>query len=142
MLPSINGVFRLTREVELKYTPSGTAIGKLGLVSSEKHKDKEEVCFIDATSFGKQAEILSQYLSKGSQVYILGKLSLEQWEKNGEKKSKHSIKIDKFDFVGGKSESTQTKQPNPNYQHPGVSYEQPQQQPSLATFEQEEIPFN
>ena len=72
MLPKINGVFRLSRDIELRYLDSGGSLANIGLVSSEKYKEKEDTCFIDAVAFGKLGEIMNQYLRKGSQIYITG----------------------------------------------------------------------
>lgn len=101
-LPRLSGLFRLTRDAELKYSQQGTAILKMGLASSEKYGDKETQCFIDATVFGKPAEILNQYSGqKGNQIYLFGKLQTESWEKDGQKNFKHSLIVEGFDFVAG-----------------------------------------
>lgn len=77
-------VGRLTRNVELKYLPSGSAAATIGLATSRRFKKQdgtlgEEVCFIDARLFGRTAEIANQYLSKGSSVLIEGRLTYESW---------------------------------------------------------------
>lgn len=126
MLPKINGLFRLTRDAELAYAQSGTAVLKMGLAASEKYKDKESTCFIDATCFGKVAEIIHQYAGqKGNQIYLTGKLELQQWnDKNtGEKKSRHSMVVDGFDFVSHRDGQQQNQAPAQQQQ-----YQQPQQQ--------------
>jgi len=104
MLCKCNGLFRLTRDMEITQTSSGMAIGKLGLACSEKYKDKETVLFLDATSFGKQAEILKQYAgTKGTQIYLTGKLQTDSWtDKEGNKKSKTVMIVEGFDFVSNK----------------------------------------
>ena len=111
MLAKINGVFRLTRDPELKQLQSGTSLVNLGLVASEKFKDKESVCFIDAVVFGALGEkVVMPYLRKGSQIFIGGKLNFEQWEKDGAKRSKHTITIENLEMLGNK-EGGQTTQP-------------------------------
>ena len=116
MLPKINGLFRLTRDSELKYTQDGKAILKIGVACSEKFGDKETQLFLDATAFGKPAEILSQYAgTKGTQIFLSGKLQTDMWEKEGVKQSKISMIIESFDFVSGQSKSD--NQQAPQYQH-------------------------
>jgi single-strand DNA-binding protein len=105
----------LTRDPELTYTPKGTAIAKLGLAvnrkwtSSETGETREEVLFADCTAFGKGAETIAQYLKKGSGLLIDGRLRLEQWEdkQTGDKRSKITVVIEGFQFVGGPSERTE-----------------------------------
>jgi len=128
-LPKICGLFRLTRDSELRISSSGKNILKMGLACSEKYADSETQLFIDATVFGKQAEIISQYAGeKGTQIFISGKLQTEQWtdQQSGEKRSKISMIVEGFDFVSkpkdsgdnDRSQNTGTKAP--------VSYEQKQ----------------
>jgi len=104
-------VGNLTRDVELKYTPSGTAIANFGIATNRTYKDtqtgenKQEVMFIDVKVFGRSAEIANQYLHKGSKVLIEGRLALEQWVGNdGQKRSKHVVIAEKVQFMDSKSE--------------------------------------
>jgi len=106
----------VTRDVELRYTSSGAAIAKVGMAVNDAWKDKatgekrEEVCFIDGTVFGKSAEIINQYVSKGSKLLIVGKLKLEQWQdQNGQKRQKHSIAIEDFNFLDSKQSGGQDR---------------------------------
>ena len=83
-MASLNSVIligRLCRDIDLRYIPSGTALAKFGLAINEKWKDKETTVFVDITVWGKQAENCSEYLTKGSQVAIDGRLTFSQWEK-------------------------------------------------------------
>lgn len=114
MLATVNGVFRLTRDVELRYLASGSAVAKLGLVNSTKFKKQdgtmtEESCFVDGTLFGKSAETANQYLKKGSKVYINAELKYESWEKDGVKHSKNSLKINSFEMLDSKPQEGQAK---------------------------------
>jgi single-strand DNA-binding protein len=103
----------LTRDPELRYTPKGTAIARLGLACNRKWKSesgemKEEVTFVDVDAFGKQAETISQYLKKGRPILIEGRLRLDQWEdkQSGQKKSKLGVVLESFQFLdsgGGRS---------------------------------------
>lgn len=118
MLAKVNGVFRISRDIELKYLPSGSAIAKVGLVNSAKYKtqtagQKEDTCFIDGIIFGKPAEVINQYCKKGSKIFVSGDLKLEQWvAQDGSNKSKHSIKIKEFEFLDTKSGTQQQQQQN------------------------------
>ena len=104
---------RLTRSPELKYTLSNMAICEFGLAVNEKWKskdgqDKEETCFTECVCWGKQAEVFNQYMAKGREVLIEGKLKFEQWEdKDGNKRSKHKISVQNFQFLGSKDDSQQ-----------------------------------
>lgn len=105
-LLKIHGLARFTRNPEIKYIPGkDTAVAKIGLACSEKYKDQETSAFYEAVCFGKQAEIIGEYMEKGSQIYINGRLKLEQWEQEGQKRSKHVIVIESFEFVGGKQDN-------------------------------------
>ncbi len=106
-------VGRLTRNVELKYLPSGSAAATIGLATSRRFKKQdgtlgEEVCFIDARLFGRTAEIANQYLSKGSSVLIEGRLTYESWmDQMGKKNSRHTITADSLQFMDKKSDNPQ-----------------------------------
>lgn len=106
----------LTRDVELRYFPSGNGcVATLGLAANRKVKKQdgtqgEEVCFIDCKLFGRTAEIANQYLKKGSKILVEGRLSQEHWESNGQKKSKHIIQGESIQMLDSKpAEQTQTQ---------------------------------
>mgnify|MGYP006308635341 FL=1 len=93
----------LTRDPELRYTPSNTAVCDFGLAVNRKYKDEEKVCFVDITAWAKQAELISEYLSKGDPIMLDGRLELDQWEnKDGDKRSKLKVICENFTFVGRK----------------------------------------
>ena len=121
MLPKINGLMRINSK-EMKYATSGTAILKLNCVSSEKHSDKEDTCWIECISFGKQAETINQYFNEKDRIYINGKLKQDSWQDNqGQKRSKHTIIIESFDFVENKQQAKQSQ----GYNHSGNGMNQP-----------------
>ena len=98
----------LTRDPELRYTPKGQAVAKIGLAVNRSYKTetgetREEVTFIDIDAWGKQAELIGQYLRKGSPLFLEGRLKLDQWDdKNtGQKVSKLRVVMETFQFVGG-----------------------------------------
>ena len=100
---AING--RLTKDAELKYTSGGMAIATFSLASnrSVKKGDKweDEANFFECTMFGKSAEAVKQYLTKGQQVSISGELRQERWEKDGQKQSRVTIIVNHLQLVGG-----------------------------------------
>ena len=105
----------LTRDPELRYTPSGKAIAKFGLAvnrnwTTETGEKKEEVTFVDIDSFGRQAEVISQYLKKGRPILIEGRLRLDQWDdkQTGQKRSRLGVVLESFSFLdsGGRGEAS------------------------------------
>lgn len=122
----------LTRDVEMRYSQSNSAIAKTGIATSRKFtangEKKEDVCFIDLTFFGRSGEIAHQYLKKGSKVMIEGRLSFEQWsDDKGQKHSKHSIIVETMQMVDSKTNSVSgdnaynTPPKNNAYEHPDTS---------------------
>lgn len=102
-------VGNLTRDPQLRYLPSQMAVVDFGLAINHKYKtgqgeEREEVCFIDCSAFGKQAEIINQYCQKGKPILVEGRLKYETWEdkQGGGKRSKHKVMIDSFQFLGGR----------------------------------------
>lgn len=95
----------LTRDIEVRHTQSGQTVGKFGLAVNRKIGDKESVCFVDCTAWGKQAETLAQYVHKGNQLLVEGRLESSSWEQDGHKRSKLEVVVEGFQFVGGKSDS-------------------------------------
>jgi single-strand DNA-binding protein len=101
-------VGNLTRDPELRYTPKGVAIAKLGMAvnrtwRTETGETKEEVTFIDVDAFGRQAETIAQYVKKGSPLLVEGRLRLDQWDdkQTGQKRSKLGVIVEGFQFLGG-----------------------------------------
>ncbi len=101
----------LTRDPELRYTPKGTAVARLGLAVNRTYKtdsgeSKEEVTFLDVDAWGKQAELISQYLRKGNPLFVEGRLRLDQWDdkQTGQKRSAIKVVLENFQFVGGRAE--------------------------------------
>src|SRR5471030_2757559 len=95
----------LTRDPEVKYTPKGTAVGDLAIAINDSYKAqdgtiKETVTYVDIEVWGRQAETCKQYLSKGRPVFVEGQLKLDQWEQEGQKKSKLRVRADRVQFLG------------------------------------------
>ncbi|WP_107770852.1 single-stranded DNA-binding protein [Campylobacter concisus] len=119
-------VGHLTRDIELRYTQGGAAIGSCGIAVTHKYtlngEKREETCFIDITFFGKQAEIANQYLGKGSKLLVEGRLKFDQWtDNNGQNRSKHTVAVENMTMLG------EPKQSNQGYQRDGYSNQRPQQ---------------
>jgi len=149
-------VGNLTRDIELKYAPSGTAIGSCGIASTRKFKGgdgqmKEEVLFVDITAFGRTAEVMNQYLKKGSKILVEGRLKLDSWtDQNGGKRSKHSVTIEnmtmldsKGDNAGGGYNAPQNSAPQQATPAPQQAYEKPAPSNDIPEIDinDEEIPF-
>jgi single-strand DNA-binding protein len=98
----------LTRDPELKYLSSGTALAKLSVAvnrtwKSAQGEKKEEVSFIDCTAWGRRAEVIAEYFAKGDPILLEGYLKQENWEAaDGQKRSKLGVQVEGFQFIGGK----------------------------------------
>jgi single-strand DNA-binding protein len=109
MAASLNKVLlmgNLTRDPEVKYTPKGTAVCDLGLAINDSYKAqdgtiKETVTYVDVEVWGRTAENCKQYLTKGRPVFVEGQLRLDQWEQEGQKRSKMKVRADRVQFLGG-----------------------------------------
>lgn len=107
-MASLNRVFllgNLTRDPEVRYLPSGKAVAELRMAISRRFKtttgeDKEEVCYVGVVVWGRQAETCGQYLSKGSALFVDGRLQYEEWEKDGQKNNRLRVVADRTQFVG------------------------------------------
>lgn len=109
----LNRVFlmgNLTRDPELRYIPSGSAVANFGIAVSRAYttqdgEKKEEVCFIDVEVWGKTAENCASYLTKGRPVFIEGRLQYRTWEtEDGQKRGKHNVRAFSIRFLGGRKE--------------------------------------
>lgn len=141
----------LTRDPEVRYTPKGTAIAKLGLAinrtwKNEAGETKEEVTFVDVDAFGRTAEVISQYLKKGRPILIEGRLKLDQWDdkQTGQKRSRLGVILENFQFLdsgrggdggGGGSRSSAPSAP-PSAAPPSEAPE-----PEGPAPEEDDVPF-
>ena len=153
----------LTRDIELKYTPKGSAIAELGLAINRKYKTdsgelKEETTFVDVTLWGRQAEIAKEYLSKGKPVYIEGRLQLDTWDdkQTGQKRSKLKVTGEAMQLLGsrgdgggggggysGPSDDYDQRGPRPQPPRSGGSGPgaKPKPAPSSIQEDEDDIPF-
>lgn len=154
-MASLNKVFllgNLTRDPDLRNTPSGSVVCDLGLAVTRRFyaadgQQQEETCFVDITVWGKSAENCKKYLSKGSQVMIEGRLKLDQWEdrNGGGKRSKIGVVAEVVQFMGGKREDNsgnQAQQEQPPRRGDG-DYAPPPQMPDVPPYDgaNDDIPF-
>ncbi len=135
-MANFNKVFlmgNLTRDVELRYTQGGSAVAKLGMAINRKfttnNETRESTCFVDLTAFGRQAEVLNQYMSKGRPLFVEGRLEFSTWEgQDGAKRSKLEVIIENFQFIGAPSraggEQRESGAPSPKGAAAGEGAEQ------------------
>ena len=105
-------VGNMTRDVELSYLPSQTAVASFGLAINRKWKTKEnvtkeEVCFVECQAFAKLAENLNKYVHKGDPLFVEGRLKYEHWEKDGIQHSRHKVIVENFQFLSHKPKATE-----------------------------------
>jgi single-strand DNA-binding protein len=99
----------LTRDVELRHTPSNTPVANIGLAVNRQFKtkegdSKEETTFVECEAWGRTAEVMNQYLSKGRPVFIEGRLKFDSWEdQQGQKRSKLKVVIESFEFIDSRN---------------------------------------
>ncbi len=131
-------VGRLTRDGDLRVLNNGTHVCKLSIAVNRKVKKQDqwidEASFFDASLWGKQAEVLSKYLTKGRQVAIQGELRQDRWESNGEKRSKVEIHANYVQLLGGNDRNTVPAAPSSSYHDEAPSI------PQGPDFE-EDVPF-
>jgi single-strand DNA-binding protein len=148
----------LTRDPQLKYLPSQTPVVEFGLACNRKWRtpqgeDREEATFVECAAFGKQAEVINQYCQKGKGLFIEGRLKYDTWEdkQGGGKRSKLSVVIENFQFIGGRDgggggggpsgRDESDQRPAPQRRGPAP---QQQQAPPIGEeqhFKEDDIPF-
>ncbi|MFP4027216.1 MAG: single-stranded DNA-binding protein [Candidatus Brocadiia bacterium] len=112
-MANFNKVFlmgNLTRDPELRYTPSGTSLCEFGMATNRTWtnrdgEQREEACFVDITMWGRRGEVISEYFSKGDPIFIEGRLKLDQWETADGRRSKLTVVAENFEFIGGRGPS-------------------------------------
>ncbi|MEO8427603.1 MAG: single-stranded DNA-binding protein [Verrucomicrobiota bacterium] len=141
----------LTRDPELRYTPKGTAIAKIGLAinrtwKTETGETKEEVTFVDVDAFGRQAETLGQYMKKGRPIMIEGRLKLDTWDdkQTNQKRSRLGVVMETFQFLDfnksaeGGGAPFPSKSPQPQSAGSGSETSPPD---AAASPEEDDVPF-
>ena len=137
-------VGNLTRDIEMKFSQGGMAIAKTAIATSRKFKSntgeqKEEVCFVDITFFGRSAEVVNQYLKKGSKILVEGRLQFDQWtDQNGQKRSKHGVNVDVMQMLDSKGNTSQA--PISNSPSQSSAYPTQNQPQTYIAQEQQKVP--
>lgn len=143
-------VGNLTRDIEMKFTPSGLAVANTAIASTRKFKaqdgtQKEETMFVDLAFFGRTAEVVQQYLRKGSKILVEGRLKLDQWsDQNGQKRSKHSVSVESMQMLDTKGSSTQTRKEDQTQQTNSYQTQSPvadKDNPFSDEIENNDMPF-
>ncbi len=111
------GMGNLTRDPELSYLPSNTPVVDFGIAMShtwtKDGQKKESVCFVDCRCFGKMAETINEYFTRGRPILIEGRLDFDTWtSQDNQKRSKHRIFVERFTFVGEKTEAKPDEAPS------------------------------
>jgi single-strand DNA-binding protein len=158
-MPSFNRVIlagNLTRDPELRYLPKGTAVVRIGLAvnrtwKNESGETQEEVSFIDVEAFGRQAEVIAQYMRKGRPLLIEGRLKLDTWEDKNthQKQSKLKVILEGFTFIDSKgpdgaSSPSSPSSPSgaePQRRPPGPSRAVQGSEPEGPAGEEDDVPF-
>jgi single-strand DNA-binding protein len=141
----------LTRDPELRYTPKGTAIARIGLAvnrvwTTETGEKKEEVTFVDCDAFGKTAETIGQYMRKGAPILIEGRLRLHTWDdkQTSQKQSKLRVDVETFKFVGAPQGRAEGNAPAaPRTPRPAAAASAPASEPVEGDGppESDDVPF-
>jgi len=156
----------LTRDPQLRFLPSQTAVVDFGLAVNHKWRtpqgeDREEVLFIDCSAFGKMAETINKYCQKGKPILVEGRLKYETWDdkESGGKRSKHKVIVDGFQFLGGRdsgpgggggggggeeTEQRPRSAPRPQQSRPAPAPTRPEPEPPIGDeqhFKEDDIPF-
>jgi single-strand DNA-binding protein len=112
-LNKVHLIGNLTRDPEVKFTPKGVAVAEIGLAINRTHmtdrgEKREETTFINLTAWGRTAELARQYLAKGRQVFVEGRLQLDMWEdkQTGQKRSKLRVVAEAIQFLGARTEGS------------------------------------
>lgn len=138
-----------TRDVEIKYTPKGTAVANFSIACNHKYKTsdgepREEVTFVDIDAWGRQAEIAGEYLKKGRPVFVEGRLKMETWDDKatGQKRSKMKVVLDNLQLLGSKqaNDDADTEEPPTRPRTPPPTRPTPPRDPDLDVSD-DDIPF-
>lgn len=148
---------RITHDIEVRHTPKGTAVTSLNIATNRHRTDDqgnkaEETCFTEVTLWGRNAELAGEYLGKGREVYIEGRLDLQQWDDKatGQKRTKLRVIGEQMQFIGGKPDGTGTNQTAQQKEAPVNQsvpsnrpghQDQPPHHSEIDTLEGDDIPF-
>jgi single-strand DNA-binding protein len=156
-MPNYNKVMligNLTKQPEMDYLPNNTPVTRFGLAVNRKFKRSdgehgEDTLFVDCEAFGKLAEVINQYLGKGSAAFVEGRLKLDQWEdrQTGAKRSKHKVNVESVQFLDGPRNSQQQQAPQQQPRNDNPPRHQAAQRSAQVKigddsgFDEQDIPF-
>ena len=134
-------VGNITRDIEVRHIQSGTAVCDVGLAVNDRRKNQagewvDETTFVDVTLWGRQAEVAGEYLSKGSPVLIEGRLKLERWEQDGQKRQKLKVVGERMQMLGSRGDGgprAASSSEHSDYSEPATA--------SASAAPQDDIPF-
>lgn len=136
-------VGNITRDIELRYTQGGTAVTELGIAVNDRVKRNnewvDETTFVDVTLWGRTAEVAGEYLGKGSSILIEGRLKLDSWEQEGQKRSKLRVVADRMQMLGGRGENRGGR--SGEGQSSGFNQASSHSEPAAQAPDETDIPF-
>lgn len=133
---------RLTRDPEKSYTTTGTAVAKFGFATSNGFGENKKTVFVDITTWGKQAEFVTTYFTKGKEILIEGRLDFDTWEsKEGEKRSKLYVTAEKVSFAGGKADGAGGSSGYDSGSHEPAGKSSGKSQVAAEQLNEDDIPF-
>jgi len=155
---NLNKVFlmgNLTRDPELRYTPSGTPVCEFGMAINRTYttqggEKREETCFVDVTMWGRRGVVISEYFTKGRPIFIEGRLKYDSWETADGRRSRLTVVAENFEFLGGGGAASPSDQGRPaGREQPRRARQQqsPPRQEPVADYDEgldvadDEIPF-
>ena len=142
----------LTRDPEVKFLPSGTAVANFGLAMNESYTDqqgerKDTTCFVDIEAWGRQAEVVGEYFTKGKPILIEGSLKYDSWEaEDGTKRNRLKVRLYRFQFVGGRRDEDEMGDGYADAQPAAAptqsdSHQDAPEAPSTPSSTDDDIPF-
>lgn len=138
----------LTRDPELRYTPKGTAVARITLAvnrtySGEDGQKKEEVSFVDVDVWGRQAEVIGQYMKKGRPLLVEGRLKQDTWEDKNtkQKQSKLKVVLESFSFIDGNRGEGGAPSDAPRSRPAPATSPAPAEEPDVPPHEGDDVPF-
>ena len=140
---------RAVRDPEMRYTPNGTAVTSFTLANNSSYgsgdNKKESVSYFDCVAWSKAAEIITEYLKKGKQILITGRLNQRSWkDSDGNNKSKIEIVVEEFQFIGGRDENKTEHKPENAKPEPKAETGQGKSvhdEPGSNPFDDDDMPF-
>ncbi|MFP4055902.1 MAG: single-stranded DNA-binding protein [Candidatus Brocadiia bacterium] len=146
-MPNYNRVIlmgNLTRDPELRYTPSGTAVADFGLAMNRRfranNERREETTFVDVTAWGRTAEIINEYFCKGRPIFLEGRLTLDEWtSQDGQQRRKLKVVLENFQFITPRGQGGERRSQRPQRQDAQSAPQENQDSEESEPFD--DVPF-